>query len=369
MALSGDLATFDLTEVFEWLGRRGRTGELTLRRLSTEKHLGFDAGHLCSSSSNDPRETLGQVLVRDEGLSEEDLFRALLRQERERRLLGEILVGDGRLTAEQLRRALQTKTEETVYEAFLWPDGQFEFQDRPLDNLAAGLDMDLGLVVQEGTFRRKQWLELRPRFPASATFKLARRGTESQDPADQQLLALAAAGKTLAAISLESRRSEFETTLRLHALLRRGALQLGPALSDDSTPLDPVGAIKALLTRAQKLLESHSFDGALQAYEAVLAIDGLNQSAKKGLLAVASARREWRTLSQLPIDSIPVLKVGSMALTQQSFDSQEGFVLSRINGQWSLRAILKLCPLPEADVLAIVARLVDRGVVEFTHSK
>jgi hypothetical protein len=363
MALTGDLSTFDFLELLEWIARKRRTGTLVLRRLSTEKRLGFRDGQLRSSSSNDPRETLGQVLVRDQLLGEEELFKALLRQEKEHRLLGELLVADGRLTPDQLRRALESKTEETLYDLFLWPDGRFEFEDGPAPPEGpVRIDMDLHLVLQEGLHRLKQWRELRPQLPSTATFQVQRRGADVQDPIDQQLLGLAAGGKTLAAISLETRRAEFEITLRLHALIQRGALRVGTSQPQEA-PLDPVGAMHALLARAKKMLADRNFDGALQAYEAVLGIDRLNQEAKKGLLAVGDARRQWRVLNRLPLDKVPVLRVGSMALTQQHFEPDEGFVLSRINGQWSLRAILKLCPMPETDALAIFGRLIDRGVV------
>jgi hypothetical protein len=39
-------------------------------------------------------------------------------------------------------------------------------------------------------------------------------------------------------------------------------------------------------------------------------------------------------------------------------------VLSRINGQWDVRSLLKLVPMPEDDVLLIFARLLDRQVIE-----
>jgi hypothetical protein len=308
------------------------------------------------------------MLVRDQLVSEEELFQALLRQESEKRLLGEILVADSRLTPDQLRHALEAQAEETVYEVFLWPDGRFDFEETVVKAEAAvKIDMEPGFVVREGLHRLKQWRELRVRLPPSATFRVHREGYEVQDPVDQQLLGLAAAGKTLASISLETRRSEFDTTLRLHALLQRGALVLGPD-QPERTPLDPVGAIQSLLARADKLLAEQAFDAALQAYEAVLAIDRLNQEAKKGLVAVTQVRRRWKTISRIPLDSVPVLRIASMALTQMQFEPEEGFVLSRINGQWSLRAILKLCPMAEADALAIIGRLVERGVVELANS-
>ena len=34
-------------------------------------------------------------------------------------------------------------------------------------------------------------------------------------------------------------------------------------------------------------------------------------------------------------------------LTRENIDPQEGFVLSRVNGQWDVRSILKLCPMSE----------------------
>jgi hypothetical protein len=52
------------------------------------------------------------------------------------------------------------------------------------------------------------------------------------------------------------------------------------------------------------------------------------------------------------------------SLTQENFDPQEGFVLSRINGQWDVQSILKLCPMSEEDALLIFARLLQRKVVE-----
>ncbi len=52
------------------------------------------------------------------------------------------------------------------------------------------------------------------------------------------------------------------------------------------------------------------------------------------------------------------------ALTQENFDPQEGFVLSRVNGQWDVKSILKLIPMPEDDAILIFSRLLERGVID-----
>lgn len=365
--LTGNLRTMGLPEILQWISAGRKSGTLELERGLIRKKILFSEGNIHSSWSNDPRESLGQFLIRTRRVSEQQLFKALLRQEKEGRLLGELLVADGRITPDQLRRALESKTEEAIYDLFLWPDGRFEFTDtQGTPESPVRIDMDLRLVLEEGLHRLKQWRELRPLLPSTVTFLVQRKGFDVQDPIDQQILGLVASGKTLAAISLETRRSEFEITLRCNALIQRGALRPGASQPQDA-PLDPVGAIQALLGRAEKMLAERSFEPAMQAYEAVLAIDRLNQDAKKGLLAVADARRQWRVLNRMPLDRVPVLRIGSMTLTQQVFDPNEGFVLSRINGQWSLRAILKLCHMPESDALAIFARLIERGVVQLVE--
>ena len=97
----------------------------------------------------------------------------------------------------------------------------------------------------------------------------------------------------------------------------------------------------------------------------MLTLDRLNQHAKKGLIAVAAGPgpRASRCAS-VPLDKVPVLTMDLATLTRQNFDPQEGFVLSRVNGQWDVQSILKLCPMSEEDALMIFARLLERKVIE-----
>ena len=39
-------------------------------------------------------------------------------------------------------------------------------------------------------------------------------------------------------------------------------------------------------------------------------------------------------------------------------------MLSRVNGQWDVQSILKLCPMAEEDALLIFARLLERSVID-----
>lgn len=364
MSLNGNLRTMDLADVLGWIANRRKTGTLHVESRALRKGVMFNEGLVQSSWSNDPRESLGQFLVRDRLITEEALFKALLRQEQEGRLLGQILVSEGALQPDRLRKAVGEKALETVYELFLWHEGRFDFQEGewrrdPLVDLS----LDIETLIHEGTRRREQWDRICESFPSLETsFRSDASPAELHDGKEHDAYILAVAGKTLAEISLETRCSQFETALRLFQLCSRGLL-LVDQVRDADASTDAVTAIHELLRAAGQLFQDGRLDAAFDAYENVLVLDRLNQHAKLGLVAVAEARQRERLARRVPLDKTPLLLKGSVALTQQRFDPQEGFVLSRINGQWNVRSILKVCPMSEEDALLIFARLLDRKVI------
>ena len=365
MSFAGDLHTFDLFDLLGWLMGRKKAGILQMTRRSTKKRLAFRDGAVQWTSSNDPRETIGQALVREGLITEEALFKALLKQETDKRRLGELLIADAHLTEPQLMKTLRTNAEAHLHDLFLWGDGRFEFDDeRPPKPEPSDLAIELKPVLEEGRHRREIWNQLRVRFPSNEiTFRLLADPVSVTNPARRQILDVAVWGKTLAGISLESRRSEYETTLLIAGLCDDGILVVD-RVEAGAPEGDPVGIILTLLAGAEMRLKEGRFDAALEAYERVLTLDGLNQAAKKGLLAVAEARQKAKAAKKIPLERVPVLRLTAMALSQQQFDPQEGFVLSRINGQWDVRSLLKLVPMPEEDVLLIFSRLLDRQVIE-----
>jgi hypothetical protein len=365
-AISGELQAMELADVLEWMTRRSKTGTLHLTWRSTHKKLIVRDGKLDATASNDPRDVLGQFLVRDGLVSEQQLFEALLQQEKDRRMLGAILIGQGLIGAEQLTQTLRVTAEETLYGAFLWPEGRFEFHDWEDADTPLPLSLDLAPLIEEGSWRQAEWERMRETLPTlDVSFRPRPGGTPPAEADSRRLYELANGGYSLSRMSLETRRSPFETASHLLALCEQGVLEVDPSARQD-TASDVVAAIDQFHKTATARLKDGRFDQALTAYENVLALDPLNQQAKKGVVAVGEARRRARAGSKVPLDKVPVLKLTAMALTKLSFDPQEGFVLSRINGEWNVRAILKLCPLPEDEALVIFARLMEQKVIDLT---
>src|SRR5512134_2765683 len=364
MSLRGDLRTTPLPDVLQWVATGHKTGTLHVERRSVQKRIILRDGSVYSSWSNDPRESLGQFLIRMRFVTEEQLFRVLLAQEEKGRLLGSILVADGLLGEDDLKRALKAKAEETVFDLFLWPSGQFEFREGefPSDILIT-FESPVTPVILEGIRRVDEWQRIKAVFPSmETTVKVKGPPPPGADPTEKQMLALAAAGKSLAEISLELRRSEFETASPVYEMHGRGMVVVGEVRAEAQAS-DPVGAIQALLTLAYQRLQEKRYDSALKAYEDVLALDRLNQNAKKGLIAAMEARQREKAVKAVPLNKVPHLTVDMAALTRENFDSHEGFVLSRVNGDWDVQSILKLCPMTEEDALLIFARLLDRKLI------
>jgi hypothetical protein len=365
MSLTGNLRTMDLPDVLQWIAGGRKSGTLHLDRGPITKRIGFVEGIIQNSWSNDPRESLGQFLVRDRLVTEEQLFKALLRQEKEGRLVGGILVEDGLVSEDDLRGALQRKVAETIYDLFLWGEGNFEFKDGELPR-SAGVSIDLPVmgVIMEGARRVDEWGRIRGVIPSPGTSFQAPKGVPATvtDRDERRLLELAAAGWDLAAIALEMRHSEFEAASKAFDLYQRGLLAVA-RVRDHPPRGDEAGLIRELLQTAAERIAQKRYDKALETYEQILAVDRLNQDAKKGLISVVEAKSRDRTLRTVALGAVPVLLLDFKALTTQDLDAQEGFVVSRVNGEWDVQSILKLCPMKEDDALLIFARLVERKVI------
>ena len=365
MSLTGNLRTMDLPDVLQWIAGGRKSGTLHLDRGPITKRIGFVDGIIQNSSSNDPRESLGQFLVRDALVTEEQLFKALLKQEKEGRLVGGILVEDGLVSEDDLRGVLQRKVAETIYDLFLWREGNFEFKDGDLPrSLGVSIDLPVMGVIMEGARRVDEWSRIRDVFPSSGTSFQAPRGVPAavQDRDERRLLELAAAGWDLAAIALEMRHSEFDAASKAFDLYQRGLLAVA-RVQEHAPRGDEAGLIRELLERAAQRLAEKRYDKALETYEQILSVDRLNQDAKKGLIQVVEAKGRDRAMKTVHLDAIPVLLLDFKELTAHSLDAQEGFVVSRVNGEWDVQSILKLCPMSEDDALLIFARLLERKVI------
>jgi hypothetical protein len=130
MSWMGRLDEISVPELLHVISWGEKTGKLVLSRLDAEGLLVFRKGKIVYAASNSPRETLGNILVCRDLVSEEVLLKSLDRQhasDRERRL-GAILIEMGAITGKTLETVIREQTESVMAEFFLWQSGFFRFE-------------------------------------------------------------------------------------------------------------------------------------------------------------------------------------------------------------------------------------------------
>ena len=81
------------------------------------------------------------------------------------------------------------------------------------------------------------------------------------------------------------------------------------------------------------------------------------------LLVLCSPQAAHADTDIWDLAAAPRLARDLAALGDERLEPVEGFMLSRINGVWSVRSILKLCPVPEEEAWRVLEGLVARGLV------
>lgn len=370
MGISGNLKTMHLGDLLQWCGINLKTGTLRLRRGPIEKKLFFNKGGLFSSTSNSPRETLGQFLIRSGMLSEEQLFKALFQQDRTREPLGQILIGQDLLGEEELQDLLRLKTEETIYDCFLWPEGDFSFEDDVLpEKIPVSLRLDLTGVILEGARRTDEWARIKEAFPSRlSTFALTDQAPDDDAPGeleeeDRRILELVERKKNLAEIALEMHAVEFYVASRLLELLQKGKVRVERVVEE--VPVEKqVEALHERLREGVVCYNAAQYAESLAAFKTALEIDSQNKYARIFVLKIERLMKDREAVADVPLSAVPTLKMPLAALANLALDPQEGFVLSRINGEWDVASILKICPMGEEETLLIFKRFRDDGLIE-----
>jgi hypothetical protein len=129
MALQGTLKDFSITEIIQLIGQQLKTGILKIRRGKDLVEIHFVDGMIVHIYSNyrGKKDLIGEILVKAQLITEEQLERVLKIQKDTLKYLGEILVEFQLLTKDDVLKVISTQIYETIYDLFWWEDGNFNF--------------------------------------------------------------------------------------------------------------------------------------------------------------------------------------------------------------------------------------------------
>jgi hypothetical protein len=359
LALSGDLATMGLEDIFQWLAVGKKSGVLELRGPLHTKRVAFHEGRITSVWSSDPREYLGQYLLAFNRITEDQLRDALATQEDEQQLLGRILINRHLITEAEVRRIVQMKVEESIYDTFLWSVGSFEFHDGAASHQKSMLlSLDVTGIVLEGARRMDDWKRIRRVIKggdavlAAVSEAIAEHLPLASEDAD--ILARLDGRTRVDQLVLDIRMPEFKINKLLFDLHEKGLVRLvnaGGNLGDNPS---------LQLQRARALVEKQKLQEAQVELRRILKDQPRHVDAGKMMAAVQDLLED-RKLDQ---ELVPELAVSLDELMTTDLGSNEAFLASRVNGLWSIRDILTIAPFEHDECLAIFSRLIKRGILK-----
>lgn len=126
--VEGNLAEIGLPRLLHDLHGLRVTGVLLVSSGKKRKAIQLRDGCPVAVKSNLVNECLGNYLVREGKLSEEDMVESIRRLKKGEGLQGQILVAMQVLDEEEIARALKTQAEEKLLEIFAWTRGSFHFE-------------------------------------------------------------------------------------------------------------------------------------------------------------------------------------------------------------------------------------------------
>jgi hypothetical protein len=167
--LQGDLSKIQLPDVLSFLAMIRQTGKLVVRRAQPqlERAIHWKEGEIVFASSSSPEHSLGQFLLRNGKITQEQYDESKRRVTPQLRH-GKLLVQMGALSPKDLWWGVKNQVLEIIYSLFTWKDGEFSFIES-VEDLAQErivLQINTSSVIMEGIRRLDETARIREKIPS-----------------------------------------------------------------------------------------------------------------------------------------------------------------------------------------------------------
>jgi hypothetical protein len=332
--LQGDLASFPLADLFQWMDQSRRSGVVDLDTGEGAPFWIQLSDRRIVASARPPGEPQG---------------------------LGS-LAG---WTHSELPEALWPEAcADRITDLFLAPGhGRFTLVDD-----AAGYDegvpLELGLaqMTLEGLRRLDEWPDLDRRYPSEAALLAAHGSGTPRTPGQRALLEAARRRVSIAEARLALFLSRPAVLRRIEALRELGLAHVEGVAAD----ADPVAS---LIGKAELLVGERQFDEAAIVFRSLLAADPSDRRVRN-LLREAEREHVAALYEELSPVAVPLLLAGAGSLESPAgrrLSAGDREVAARVNGAWDVASIALSCPLREVETLKSLRKLVRLGLVDLAE--
>jgi len=302
MALEGSLQEVGLADILQLLSLGQKTGCLSVTDRSNFGYIYFEDGKVIYASVLNRPDRLGELLVRNDVISRDELSVAMKEQaERPGVRLGELLVEKGALNQDELHRWIQTQIEEAVYHLFTWEKGNFHFEpDQTPDQEGALLvSINADALLMEGARRVDELGLIEKKIPSlDLVFALERdpRGDEEVELTEDQekLLGLIDGQRTVGEIVDQSGLVEFDVLKALFGLIQAGFVTQAGKKPSEGERESGEGTLQHHLKLGEAFYQSGMMEDATREFQRALELDGGNPQARlrMGMIALKAKKME-----------------------------------------------------------------------------
>ena len=365
-----------VSDLLQFLAAGRKTGTLKFARGGIVKQIFLQQGTIVGSASNDPKEAIGQVLLHYGKITEAQLREAMETHRETGDRLGAVLSALGFVSQADIMYVLRMRTLEIIYDLFIWEEAEFEFFDgEPMPADMVRIKVDATNVIMDGIYRIDEWARYRKAIPSDrAFFELMPGWTQSlaeSSKETREILYHIEKGLTAAEICYNMHTSPFHAFALLFDLVDKGTIKVAgeapppqPAeAAADLSALRLPQTVDELLKLARAEMKDDNIENALAIINSALDMEPKSAGALR--LRDEAEKKFVAHVYQNGVSprAVPRLVASLEQLENERLGPQEGFVLSRINGEADVGSILTVCPFREADTLRILKKLIDSGIL------
>jgi len=373
MGLSGSFSTMGFPDLLQWLFHAQKTGTLLLHGIEIEKSVFFEKGIIVATSSNDPREYLGQFLINYGYITEEELKKAMEVQKEFNMLLGKILVMIDAISEEELQTIMKIKAEETLYDIFTWEEGEFNFIENYLPEIKmVPLQLEAPRIIMEGLQRADEWKVIKEVIPSLETIpkKIGEFHLSSEiRERDKILYDLIDGKKNINNLSYLVRSRPFYCARSLYYMYKEKIVEFEIVEKEKEENVELVqldeGLIETvrMITKASMLIKKGEWDIAWDTIQNAKTLRPQDPDVVEKYEQIQSfILTELGKLGITP-SSIPKLTKSLTEITNEFITPKESYALSRIDGKINVKTIASLLPIHIVDTFLSLYHLKKKGLI------
>ncbi len=229
MAIKGSLKEVALPDVIQMLAMGQKTGVLSVTNRQNFAYIYFENGKIVEAHLVNRQVKIGDALVAEGLLSQEDLDMALeVQKEVGGRRVGDILLEMGKISEDILKEYLMKQAKDTISEMLTWEDGFFSFDaGATVENQKVKIEIDASDILLDSARMVDEWEAVKDQLPPEDTILLQGEGGPPPSSEEKLVLAIIDDKKSYKEVMEESGFPEVEFGMIVHKLLESGLVKLG----------------------------------------------------------------------------------------------------------------------------------------------